>query len=67
MGRGGKFARGFKGQRQKWFAFRFHGEDAEVDLAASTAGPKRPASSTSGASAKAGSAKPEPQRLATTA
>lgn len=32
--RGGKFARGFKGQRQKWFAFRFHGEDAEVDLAA---------------------------------
>lgn len=32
--RGGKFARGFKGQRQKWFAFRFHGEDTEIDLAA---------------------------------
>lgn len=32
--RGGKFARGFKGQRQKWFAFRFTGQDAEIDLAA---------------------------------
>lgn len=27
-----KVARGFRGQRQKWFAFRFTGEDAEVDL-----------------------------------
>ena len=26
--------RGFKGQRQKWFAMRFEGEDAEVDLKA---------------------------------
>ena len=26
--------RGFKGQRQVWFAMRFEGEDAEVDLAA---------------------------------
>lgn len=26
--------RGFKGQRQKWFAMRFEGEDAEVDLEA---------------------------------
>ena len=30
--RGSKVARGFKGQRQKWFAFRFTGDDAEVDL-----------------------------------
>lgn len=27
-------ARGFLGQKQKWFAFRFTGEDAEVDLKA---------------------------------
>ena len=27
-------ARGFKGQRQAWFAFRFEGDDAEIDLAA---------------------------------
>ena len=27
-----KRARGFKGQKQVWFAFRFEGEDAEVDL-----------------------------------
>ncbi|HYE43301.1 MAG TPA: RNA pyrophosphohydrolase [Caulobacteraceae bacterium] len=26
--------RGFKGQRQKWFAVRFEGEDAEIDLEA---------------------------------
>ena len=25
--------RGFRGQRQVWFAFRFDGEDAEFDLA----------------------------------
>ena len=31
---GGKAARGFKGQSQAWFAFRFEGEDAEVDLEA---------------------------------
>lgn len=31
---GAKSARGFKGQRQVWFAFRFDGEDAEFDLAA---------------------------------
>jgi putative (di)nucleoside polyphosphate hydrolase len=24
----------FRGQKQKWFAFRFHGDDAEVDIAA---------------------------------
>lgn len=31
----GPFAkRGFKGQRQRWFAYRFEGEDAEVDLEA---------------------------------
>jgi len=29
---GSKAARGFKGQKQKWFAFRFEGEDAEVNL-----------------------------------
>ena len=26
--------RGFKGQKQQWFAFRFTGEEAEIDLAA---------------------------------
>lgn len=31
---GGKAARGFKGQKQAWFAFRFDGEEAEFDLAA---------------------------------
>lgn len=30
----GKLARGFKGQRQVWFAFRFDGDEAEVDLQA---------------------------------
>ncbi|WP_374345923.1 RNA pyrophosphohydrolase [Phenylobacterium sp.] len=30
----GKLARGFKGQRQVWFAFRFDGEEAEIDLEA---------------------------------
>lgn len=30
--RGSKVARGFKGQRQIWFAFRFTGRDAEVKL-----------------------------------
>lgn len=29
-----KKARGFKGQKQAWFAFRFEGEDTEVDLTA---------------------------------
>jgi putative (di)nucleoside polyphosphate hydrolase len=29
---GSKAARGFKGQKQRWFAFRFDGEDAEVNL-----------------------------------
>ena len=29
---GAKAARGFKGQKQVWFAFRFEGEDAEIDL-----------------------------------
>ena len=29
---GSKAARGFKGQSQAWFAFRFDGEDTEVDL-----------------------------------
>jgi putative (di)nucleoside polyphosphate hydrolase len=29
-----KSARGFKGQKQVWFAFRFDGEEAEFDLAA---------------------------------
>ena len=29
---GAKAARGFKGQSQAWFAFRFEGEDDEVDL-----------------------------------
>lgn len=29
---GSKAARGFKGQSQAWFAFRFDGEDSEVDL-----------------------------------
>jgi putative (di)nucleoside polyphosphate hydrolase len=34
-GHGGtKQARGWKGQRQVWFAFRFEGEDGEVDLEA---------------------------------
>ncbi|HTI67998.1 MAG TPA: RNA pyrophosphohydrolase [Caulobacteraceae bacterium] len=31
---GSKKARGYRGQRQAWFAFRFEGEDAEVDLTA---------------------------------
>ena len=31
---GGKVARGFRGQAQAWFAFRFEGDDAEVDLKA---------------------------------
>ena len=30
----GKLARGFKGQRQVWFAFRFDGDEAEIDLEA---------------------------------
>jgi putative (di)nucleoside polyphosphate hydrolase len=29
-----ELARGWKGQRQVWFAFRFDGEEAEFDLAA---------------------------------
>jgi len=29
-----KKARGFRGQKQAWFAYLFEGEDAEVDLAA---------------------------------
>ena len=29
---GRKAARGFKGQRQVWFALRFTGEDSEIDL-----------------------------------
>ena len=32
--KGSKAARGFRGQAQAWFAFRFDGEDSEVDLAA---------------------------------
>ena len=31
---GSKVARGFKGQREVWFALRFDGQDAEVDLEA---------------------------------
>lgn len=31
---GTKRARGYRGQRQAWFAFRFEGEDAEIDLMA---------------------------------
>ena len=31
---GSKRARGFKGQKQVWFAFRFDGDEAEFDLAA---------------------------------
>ena len=31
---GKKRGRGFKGQKQVWFAFRFDGEEAEFDLAA---------------------------------
>ena len=31
---GSKRARGFKGQKQVWFAFRFEGEEAEFDLGA---------------------------------
>lgn len=30
----GKLGRGFKGQRQVWFAFRFDGDEAEIDLEA---------------------------------
>ncbi len=29
---GAKQARGWKGQKQKWFAFRFTGEESEIDL-----------------------------------
>ena len=32
--RGAKIARGWKGQKQAWFAFRFDGEEAEFDLSA---------------------------------
>lgn len=32
--KGSKAARGFKGQTQIWFAFRFLGQDSEVDLQA---------------------------------
>ena len=31
---GGKIARGWKGQKQKWFALRFTGDEAEIDLGA---------------------------------
>jgi putative (di)nucleoside polyphosphate hydrolase len=31
---GSKQARGFKGQRQVWFALRFDGEESEIDLTA---------------------------------
>jgi putative (di)nucleoside polyphosphate hydrolase len=31
--RGAKIARGFRGQKQKWFALRFEGADEEIDLA----------------------------------
>lgn len=32
--RGSKIAKGWKGQKQVWFALRFTGEDGEIDLAA---------------------------------
>jgi len=32
--RGAKVVRGWKGQKQAWFAFRFDGEEAEFDLSA---------------------------------
>jgi putative (di)nucleoside polyphosphate hydrolase len=32
--RGAKIARGWKGQKQVWFAFRFDGDEAEFDLGA---------------------------------
>ena len=31
---GSKAARGFLGQKQKWFAYRFEGDDSEIDLEA---------------------------------
>ncbi len=31
---GSKIAKGWKGQRQAWFALRFEGDEAEIDLAA---------------------------------
>jgi putative (di)nucleoside polyphosphate hydrolase len=31
---GSKAARGFMGQKQKWFAYRFEGDDDEIDLEA---------------------------------
>jgi putative (di)nucleoside polyphosphate hydrolase len=31
---GSKAARGWKGQKQKWFAFRFDGDESEIDLGA---------------------------------
>ena len=31
---GSKIAKGYRGQTQAWFAFRFEGEEAEIDLAA---------------------------------
>jgi putative (di)nucleoside polyphosphate hydrolase len=30
--KGSKAARGWKGQKQVWFAFRFEGDDSEIDL-----------------------------------
>lgn len=32
--KGSKIAKGWKGQRQVWFAFRFDGSDSEIDLMA---------------------------------
>ena len=33
---GSKIAKGFRGQTQAWFAFRFEGEEAEIDLGVHT-------------------------------
>lgn len=38
----GRFQRKWRGQTQKWFAFRFTGEDAEIDVDAPAGGAEKP-------------------------
>jgi putative (di)nucleoside polyphosphate hydrolase len=38
----GRFQRKWRGQTQKWFAFRFTGDDSEIDIAAPAGGSEKP-------------------------
>ncbi len=38
----GRFQRKWRGQTQKWFAFRFTGEDAEIDIVHPAGGAEKP-------------------------